>query len=121
MTNTPDMSAFSAKMKRYRTQAKLSLEDVAKAAGMTKSHIWELEQGRAKNPTVRAVWAIAAALGTSPADMLGFDPNASGADPLAARLAALIRQEMARDAIVLATSSTTGTVPVQIGTDGLER
>lgn len=89
------MAAFSAKMKRYRKRANLSLDDVAKAAGMTKSHIWELEQGRSRNPTVRAVWSIAAALGTSPADMLGLDPGATGADPLAARLAAIIRQEMA--------------------------
>ena len=89
----PDMEQFAAKMKRYRKQAKLSLQDVAIASGMTKSHIWELEQGRARNPTVRAVWAIAAALGTSAADMLGLDPNVTGADLLAARLAAIIREE----------------------------
>jgi len=88
----PDMAQFAAKMKRYRKQAKLSLQDVATASGMTKSHIWELEQGRARNPTVRAVWAVAAALGTSAADMLGLDPNATGADPLAARLSAIIRE-----------------------------
>lgn len=85
----PDMAAFSEKMKRYRQSAKLSLDDVAKASGMTKSHIWELEQGRSRNPTVRTVWSIAAALGTSPADMLGLDPGVTGTDPLAARLAAI--------------------------------
>lgn len=91
----PDMAMFADKIKRYRKQAKLSLDDVAKAAGMTKSHIWELEAGRSRNPTIRAVWSIAAALGTSPADLLGIDPNASSVDPLAARLAAIIRGEAA--------------------------
>ncbi len=86
------MDAFARKMKLYRKQAMLSLQDVANASGMTKSHVWELEQGRSRNPTVRAVWAISAALGTSPADMLGLDPDNTGIDPLATRIAALIRE-----------------------------
>jgi transcriptional regulator with XRE-family HTH domain len=93
MSDGPDMNGFALKMKAYRAQAKMSLDDVAKAAGMTKSHIWELEQGRSKNPTVRAVWAIASALGCLPDDLLGLDPTASGIDPLATRIANLIREE----------------------------
>jgi len=99
--NSPDMAAFAEKMHRYRKQAKLSLQDVADAAGMTKSHIWEMEQGRSVNPTVRAVWSIAAALGTSPADMLGFDPNGLSSDPLAAQVAQIIRKEMVKAQIQL--------------------
>ena len=95
-SHSPDMAEFGNKMRKYRASARMSLDDVAKAASMSKAHVWELEQGRAKNPTVKAVWSIAAALGTTPADMLGIDPNASAADPLAARLANIIRQEMAR-------------------------
>jgi len=94
--SAPDMAAFAEKMRLYRKQAKLSLQDVADAAGMTKSHIWEMEQGSSVNPTVRAVWSIAAALGTSPADMLGFDPNVVGSDPLAAQIAQIIRKEMVK-------------------------
>ena len=41
----------------------LSLQDVADRAGITKSHMWELEQGRAVNPTVRTVHGLAKALG----------------------------------------------------------
>ncbi len=61
---------------------------------MTKSHIWELEQGRSKNPTVRAVWSISTALGASPEDMLGLNPKTSGIDPLAVRIANIIREEV---------------------------
>lgn len=101
-TDTPDMAAFADKMRRYRKAARLSLQEVADAAGMTKSHIWEMEQGRSVNPTVRAVWSIAAALGTSPADMLGFDPNNLGSDPLAAKLAKIIRAERVKEQLELA-------------------
>jgi Helix-turn-helix domain len=46
-----------------RTQRKLSLQEVADAAGMTKSHIWEMEDGRSKNPTVKAIYGLSVALG----------------------------------------------------------
>lgn len=43
----------------------LSLQEVADRAGITKSHMWELEQGRAVNPTVRTVYGLSRALGIS--------------------------------------------------------
>lgn len=46
-----------------RRRLSMSLQDVASAAGMTKSHVWELEDGRTKNPTVKAVYGISVALG----------------------------------------------------------
>lgn len=50
-------------IKDMRFDLGLSLQDVADRAGITKSHMWELEQGRAVNPTVRTVHGIAKALG----------------------------------------------------------
>lgn len=47
----------------------LSLQDVANRAGITKSHMWELEQGRAVNPTVATVNGLAKALGIPFVDM----------------------------------------------------
>lgn len=41
----------------------LSLQEVADRAGITKSHMWELEQGRAVNPTVWTVYGLSRALG----------------------------------------------------------
>ncbi len=46
-----------------RTHARMSLQDVADASGFTKSHVWEVEMGRSRNPTIRMVAALAKALG----------------------------------------------------------
>lgn len=98
-----NVEQFAQRMKAVRNQRKMSLEDVAKAAGFTKSHVWEIEQGRALNPTVRAVWGIAGALGVSPGWLMGIDPNNNRLEPLAFRIAAIIRAEIARGQIELAT------------------
>lgn len=46
-----------------RERLDLSLQEVADRAGITKSHMWELEKGRAVNPTVATVHGLAKALG----------------------------------------------------------
>lgn len=97
-----DIDQFARRMKEVRVQRKMSLDDVARASGFTKSHVWELEQGRARNPTVRAVWGITEALGVSPGWLMGLDPEQNALEPLAFRLAAIIRAEIARDQIKLA-------------------
>lgn len=48
-----------------RRAAALSLDAVAERAGCTKSHVWELEQERAVNPTIAMCFGIASALGLS--------------------------------------------------------
>lgn len=52
-----------------RTELRLSLQEVADRAGITKSHAWELEQGRAVNPTVNTIHGLACALGVDFADL----------------------------------------------------
>lgn len=51
-------------IRERRAALGMSLDDVAKAGGCTKSHVWELEQDRSRNPTVAMVYALAQALGT---------------------------------------------------------
>ena len=46
-----------------RKRLDLSLQQVADRAGITKSHMWELEQGRSVNPTIATVNCLAKALG----------------------------------------------------------
>jgi DNA-binding XRE family transcriptional regulator len=60
----PDRSKVTlGQMIRQRRKALgLSLDQVAQAAGCTKSHIWEMEQDRSRNPTVSMVWGLAGAL-----------------------------------------------------------
>lgn len=73
----------------------MSLDDVATASGFTKSHVWELERGSSKNPTVRAVWGLSKALGVTPAWLLGLDIAASPIDPLAFEVSLLIERRLA--------------------------
>lgn len=54
---------FGAFIRAHREMLGISLDEVARRAGSTKSHIWELERGRSKNPTVKMVHNIAVALG----------------------------------------------------------
>ena len=46
-----------------RRRLRLTLQDVADASGMTKSHIWEVEAGRSRNPTVKCLYGLSIALG----------------------------------------------------------
>jgi DNA-binding XRE family transcriptional regulator len=52
-------------IREHRNILGLSLEQLGQKAGCTKSHIWEIEDGRARNPTVKMVAGLAAALGLS--------------------------------------------------------
>lgn len=67
-----DSAAISMETGRYsmksiiateRRRQELSLQAVADMAGITKSHMWELEQGRAVNPTIWTVYGLSKALG----------------------------------------------------------
>ena len=97
-----NVEQFAQRMKAVRKDRRMSLDEVAKAAGFTKSHVWELERGRARNPTVRAVWGIADALGVTPGWLMGIDPADNALEPLAFRIATIIRAEVARGEIKLA-------------------
>lgn len=85
---------MQARIKETRKARNMSLDDVAASSGFTKSHVWELEQGKSRNPTVRAVWGLSKALGVSPAWLLGLDPSQSAIDPLALEIAALIERRI---------------------------
>lgn len=56
-----------------RRELGLSLDQVAARAGCTKSHVWELEKGRSRNPTIAMVLALSDALQCSLSSLLGFD------------------------------------------------
>ena len=91
---TPDMEGFQQRIRDCRKARNMSLDDVAAASGFTKSHVWELERGKSRNPTVRAVWSLSAALGVTPSWLLGLDTDSSPIDPLALEVAALIERRI---------------------------
>jgi transcriptional regulator with XRE-family HTH domain len=59
-------------IRRLREEAGLSQEQLAFDAGMKRSYLSDMERG-VRNPTVRAVGRLAAALEVPPADLLRTD------------------------------------------------
>jgi transcriptional regulator with XRE-family HTH domain len=59
----------------------MSLQDVADTVGASKAHIWELETGRALNPTLELITALAKCFGVGVADLVGENPEAAGEKP----------------------------------------
>ena len=80
-----------------RKDRDLSLQDVADRAGLSKSHIWDLESGRSRNPTVDTVLRLARAFGVSLDYMAGISNKAPTLHPEALRIAcevdALLRKK----------------------------
>lgn len=91
-----DPVAFSGRIKALRIARDMTLQDVAEAAGLTKSHIWEIEQGRSVNPTVNAVWGIARALSVSPGELLGMSTSDLALHPTALKIAGIVDRELRR-------------------------
>lgn len=65
----------------------LTLEQVAERAGMSKSYVWEIENGKNKNPTVRTAFQIARALGWTLTDVIGMWEHADLLHPEAMKVA----------------------------------
>ena len=57
-----------------------SLQQVADAVGVSKAHIWELEKGRADNPSVALVTRLADHLGVSVAFLVSEEIESPDAD-----------------------------------------
>lgn len=64
---------MGAYIKSRRTELKLSLDELAETMKCSKAHIWELEKGRAKNPSLWMVLALCEGLQCSLNSLLGED------------------------------------------------
>lgn len=60
---------LGANVRRLRRERGVSQEELAFGAGMKRSYLSDLERGT-RNPTVRALGRLAAALGVEPSDLL---------------------------------------------------
>lgn len=52
-------SSFGERIKWLRENENLSLQQVADCIGVTKPHLWELEQGKSSNPCLNTIRRIA--------------------------------------------------------------
>lgn len=78
---------MAERMADLRKRRKLSLQDVADRAGVSKAHIWEIEAGRSRNPTIATAAGIASALGVSLDYLIGLTTAEPTMHPEALRIA----------------------------------
>lgn len=64
-------SAFGVRLRRLREAKKLTLQQVADAAGCTKAYVWELEMKEGQRPSAERVQALAKMLGVTMEDVMG--------------------------------------------------
>lgn len=89
-----DGSALGVRIKMLREMRGMTLQSVADGAGLSKPHVWELEQGKSVNPSVNAIWGLASALSVSPAMLLGLDDKLPPLDPFAMKIAGMVSREI---------------------------
>jgi transcriptional regulator with XRE-family HTH domain len=82
---------FGRKLRAVREGAGKSLQDVADVAGITKNHVWDMEQGRSTNPTIETLCGLAKALGVN-AETLCYAAIADRGAPLSIHACEVIRE-----------------------------
>jgi transcriptional regulator with XRE-family HTH domain len=63
--------SISQRLKQLRDKKGLSVAELSAAAGVSKPYIWQIESGRRQNPSADKLQKLAAALGTTVADLIG--------------------------------------------------
>jgi transcriptional regulator with XRE-family HTH domain len=71
---------LGAKLAALRLNTRESLQEVADAVGVSKAHIWEMEKGRADNPSLGLVTRLADHFKVSIASLVGEDARAKDVD-----------------------------------------
>lgn len=91
---------IAARMRELREARGLSLQALADRAGIAKSHAWEIEQGRSRNPTIGTAVGIARALGVSLDYLAGLSNAKPDLHPEALRIACEIDALLRRPALI---------------------
>ena len=65
--------SFSSKLKELRLQKGLSLQDAANLIGISKTHFWDLETGKSKNPSYDLLEKISDKFGISISSLVNED------------------------------------------------
>ena len=67
------MLDISASLKEMRAEKGQSLQEVADAIGASKAHVWEIENGRSRNPSINLLQRLADHFGISVSTLIGED------------------------------------------------
>ena len=65
--------SFSSKLKELRLQKNLSLQEAADLIGISKTHFWDLETGKIKNPSYDLLEKISNRFGISISSLVNED------------------------------------------------
>ena len=71
---------IGSKLKQMRLKKGESLQGVADGVGASKAHIWEIETGKSRNPSLDLLNRIADHFGTTVAELVGEKPNSKSDD-----------------------------------------
>ena len=82
-------STFGVRLRGFRMKKKLSLQQLADQIGASKGHVWDLEQGNTKNPSLDMLTALSRALDVPIRDLVGEGEEAVAGDDV--KLAPLFR------------------------------
>lgn len=67
--------SLGSKIKQLRTKKKESLQKVADGVGVSKPHIWELEQGKSSNPSIGLIQKLSDHFGVDAAYFLSEESD----------------------------------------------
>ena len=93
--------SLALKLAELRRKSGESLQQVADAVGVTKTHIWQLERGRSTNPSIALVTALANHFDVKVEWLLSEGSKPSEKDQRMARLHRLAKGLTERDQQVL--------------------
>jgi transcriptional regulator with XRE-family HTH domain len=69
---------LASKIKVLRTKSGKSLQEIADAVGASKAHMWDIERGASKNPSLELLQKLANYYQVKIADLAGENPDADG-------------------------------------------
>jgi len=65
------MDTFAQRLRKLRMAKNLSLQQLADQIGASKAHVWDLEQGKTKNPSLSLLTELSRALSVSIKELVG--------------------------------------------------
>lgn len=81
------VTSVGLRLAELRAERGFTLQEVADRSDLSKSRVWEIEQGRAKNPTLETVMRLADTLGVSLDYLTGVASGEVNLHPEALRIA----------------------------------
>lgn len=95
------MASLGAKLTRLRLKTNESLQEIADAVGASKAHIWQLEKGKADNPSLSVIQKLADHFGVSVSYLVGEDREEPDGDVALQRMFRQAQQLDERDREIL--------------------